>query len=77
VAWRSNAIDAAAIGEDVDPAGAGVDGVFHQFLDHARRTLDYFTGGDAVDELFGELADGHRFCATRENWRVNLRDFPC
>ena len=50
---------AAAIGENVDPAGAGVDGVFHQFLDHARRTLDHFAGGDAVDDLFGELADGH------------------
>ena len=44
---------AAAVGENVDPAGAGVDGVFHQFLDHARRTLDHFAGGDAVDDLFG------------------------
>src|ERR1700704_6443424 len=58
---------AAAIGEDVDPAGAGVDGVLHQFLDHARRTLDYFAGGDAVDDLFGELADGHGLWATRGN----------
>ena len=49
----------AAIGEDVDPAGAGVDGVLHQLLDHARRSLDHFAGGDAVDDLFGELADGH------------------
>ena len=50
---------AAAIGEDVDPAGAGVDGVLHQFLDHARGTFDHFAGGDAVDDLFGKLADGH------------------
>ena len=50
---------AAAVGEDVDPAGAGVDGVLHQLLDHARRALDHFAGGDAVDDLFGELADGH------------------
>ena len=50
---------AAAIGEDVDPAGAGVDRVLHQFLDHAGRPLDHFAGGDAVDELFGKLADGH------------------
>ncbi len=49
----------AAIGEDIDPAGPGVDGVLHQFLDHARRTLDHFAGGDAVDDLFGKLADGH------------------
>ena len=50
---------AAAIGEDVDPAGAGVDGVFDQFLDHARRPFHHLAGGDAVDDLFGELADGH------------------
>ena len=50
---------AAAIGEDVDPAGAGVDGVLHQLLDHARRSLDHLAGGDAVDDLFGKLADGH------------------
>ena len=50
---------AAAIGENVDPAGAGVDGVLHQFLDHAGGTLDHFAGGDAVDDLFGKLADGH------------------
>ena len=50
---------AAAVAENVDPAGAGVDGVFNQFLDHAGRPLDHFAGGDAVDELFGELADGH------------------
>ena len=40
-------------------AGAGVDGVFDQFLDHARGTFDHLAGGDAVDDLFGELADGH------------------
>ena len=49
----------AAIGEDVDPAGAGVDGVLDQFLDHAGGALDHFAGGDAVDDLFGKLADGH------------------
>ncbi len=31
----------AAIGEDVDPARAGIDGVLNQFLDDARGTLDY------------------------------------
>ena len=50
---------AAAIGENVDAAGAGIDGVFDQFLDHARGTFDHLAGGDAVDDLFGELADGH------------------
>ena len=49
----------AAVGEDVDPAGAGVDGVFNEFLDHARGAFDHLAGGDAVDDLFGKLADGH------------------
>ncbi len=49
----------AAVGEDIDPAGAGVDGVLDQFLDHAGGPLDHFAGGDAVDDLFGKLADGH------------------
>ena len=63
---------AAAIGEDVDPAGAGVDGVFHQLLDHARRTLDHFAGGDAVDDLFGELADGHGFRAKLDSKTLGI-----
>ena len=62
---------AAAIGEDVDPAGAGVDGVFHQFLDHARGTLDHFAGGDAVDDLFGELADRHGL-GRLADWRASI-----
>jgi len=44
---------AAAVGEDVDPAGAGIDRVLDQFLDHARGTFDHLAGSDAVDELFG------------------------
>jgi len=43
------------VGEDVDAAGPGIDGVFDQFLDYARGTFDHFAGGDAVDDLFGEL----------------------
>ena len=41
------------------PRGAGVERVLDQFLDHARRALDHFAGGDAVDHGFGKLADGH------------------
>ena len=60
---------AAAIGENVDAAGAGIDGVLDQFLDHARGTFDHLAGGDAVDDLFGELADGHEFP------RFSIRDW--
>ena len=49
---------AAAIGEDVDAAGAGIDGVFDEFLHHARGTFDHLAGGDAVDDLFGSWRTG-------------------
>ena len=38
---------------------AGVERVLDQFLDDARRPLDHLAGGDAVDDAFGQLADGH------------------
>ena len=50
---------AAAVGEHVDALRAGVERVLDQFLDHARRPLDHLAGGDAVDDGFGKLADGH------------------
>ena len=49
----------AAVGENVDAAAAGVERVLDQLLDHARRPLDHLAGGDAVDDGFGQLADGH------------------
>mgnify|MGYP007076045189 CR=1 FL=1 len=51
--------EAALLRLDLDMATAGVEAVLDQFLDHARGTLDHLAGGDAVDDLFGELADGH------------------
>ena len=71
---------AAAVGENVDAAGAGVDGVFDQFLDHARGTFDHLAGGDAVDDLFGKLADGHgKADASIRGWAaiVGPRDGKC
>ena len=49
----------AAGDDDLDAVGAGIERVLDQFLDHARRTLDDFAGGDLVDHRFGKLADGH------------------
>ena len=51
---------AAAVGQHIDAAGAGIEGVFNEFLHHARRPLHHFAGGDAVDDGFGKLADRHR-----------------
>ena len=50
---------AAAVGEHVDAAAACIERVLDQFLHRARRALDHLAGGDAVDDCFGELADGH------------------
>jgi hypothetical protein len=50
----------AAVGQHIDPAGAGIERVFDQLFDDAGRALDHLAGGDAVDRSFGQLADGHR-----------------
>ena len=50
---------AALLDLHLDPGGAGVDGVLHQFLDRARRPFDHLAGGDAVDGGGGEAANGH------------------
>src|SRR5262249_19082457 len=50
---------AAAVGHDLDAGRAGIERVFHEFLDHARRTLHHLARRDAVDDAFGELAYGH------------------
>ena len=41
----------------VDPRWPGIEGVFKQFLDDARRPLDHLAGGDPVDHRLGELLD--------------------
>ena len=40
--------DTAACRHHVDITRTGIDGVFDQFLNYARRTLDHFAGRDAV-----------------------------
>ena len=40
-------------------AGTGIDGVLDQFLEHGGRPLDDFTGGDLVDQQFGQDAYRH------------------
>ena len=41
---------APALDRQVDPRGPGVDRVFEQLLDHARRPLDNLAGGDLIDD---------------------------
>ena len=49
----------ASVRLDLDSARTGIDGVFHQLLDGTGRSLDHFAGGDAVDDLTRQTADGH------------------
>ena len=58
----------AAIGKNIDTSGACVDGVFHKFLHGACGPLDDFASSDAVDDLFGQLSDGHGIPANRVSW---------
>jgi hypothetical protein len=51
---------AAAVGQNLDARRAGVESVLYEFLHDARRPLDHLARGDAVDDAFGKLADGHR-----------------
>ena len=51
---------AAAGGDHVDPPRAGVERVLDELLHHARRAFDHLAGGDAVDDMLGKSADGHR-----------------
>ena len=55
----ANEPPAAAIGQHVNAARAGIERVFNELLDDARRTLNHLARGDAVDDGLGELADGH------------------
>jgi hypothetical protein len=51
---------------DVDAPGAGIETVLDQFLNHGRRSFDDLAGGDLIDELGRQCADGrHRPDGTR------------
>src|SRR5215510_281469 len=50
---------AAAVGEHLDAARAGIECVLDELLHHAGRTFHHFARGDAVDHGLGELADRH------------------
>ena len=44
---------------DLDAMCAGIQRVLDQFLDHGRRPLDDFAGGNLVDKGVRQLADRH------------------
>ena len=52
---HADQFQSALLDRHVDPRGPGIDGVFHQLLDHAGRPLDHLAGGDLVDQATGEV----------------------
>ena len=60
----------AVLRDDLDGGGAGVDGVFDEFLHRAGRALDHLARGDLVDLDLAELADRH--CQPSRYFRVSL-----
>ena len=67
---------AAPVGHDLDVLGAGIEGVLDEFLDDARRPLDHLARGDAVDDGFGQLANGHAG-TPRDEIRCESRALYC
>jgi hypothetical protein len=59
--WPSSAmrisLPPARLDLDADAAGAGVQGVLQQFLDHRGRPVHHLAGGDLVGNLVGKYAD--------------------
>ena len=53
---------------NVDARGTRVDGILHQFLDHAGRPFDDLAGGDFVDQGRREEVDGHGGGAWWRGW---------
>ena len=64
---------------DVDrhAGGPGVDGVFHQFLHHGRRTFDDFAGRDPVDHITGKNRDFRCHLRSASFSRARLASFDC
>jgi hypothetical protein len=54
-----HANEAASAGLDFNgqARGLGVQGIFHQFFDHAGRAFDDLAGGDLVGHLLGQQTD--------------------
>ena len=44
---------------NLDPGGAGVQGVFNQFLDDGGWALDHLAGGDSIDDMVRKDFDSH------------------
>ena len=59
VVGYAHEIRATALDLDKNPARARVKRVLHEFLDHARGTLDHFACSDLVHQLGSEHANGH------------------
>ena len=56
VVGHFDAADASIGQANDDPARSSVDGVLNQLFQRAGRSFHHFTGGDTIDEMFGQAA---------------------
>ena len=54
----SNHFGSATGDRNLDAIRSGIDAVFQQFFDDGRRTFDHLAGGDLVDQIRRQLANG-------------------
>jgi hypothetical protein len=75
VVGDDDAAAAAGVEVDGDRAGARVEGVLDQLLDHRSRALDHLAGRDLADQVIGKQANarGHAGTVTRRVEAVSGR----
>ena len=57
VVGHANKAASARANFDGDFLHIGIEGIFNQLLDDARRTFNHFAGGDLIGDLIGKKLD--------------------
>jgi hypothetical protein len=77
VVHDADELAAAAFDLDADTGGAGIERVFEQLLDHGRRTVHHFAGGDLVGDLVSEYVDAAHGLRVRQGVVENFPEDGC
>ena len=69
--------DAAALDDDFDGRRAGVEAIFDEFLDHARRPLDHLARRDLAGDDLGQQRDAaHGLVLTSARAKLSTKADP-
>ncbi len=74
VVHDADELAAAALDLDADAGGTGIKRIFEQLLDHRRRAVHHFAGGDLVSDLVGEYVDAAHGLRVRQGVVENFPD---